>query len=124
MSGTQVPIEREPEGADRLTMRQNIAASKFCMLNNCPIFSASFMLCHTVTLQDGLQIGDVVEVWNKDGPDKWYMRITNGTVAGEADDPYLVGGQWLKANQTVLIEKPIKNNVVRIRTILNVVKSV
>jgi hypothetical protein len=61
----------------------------------------------------GPQIGDVVEVWNKGGPDKWYMRITKGTVAGEADDPYRVGGQWLQANQTVLIEKPIKTNIHR-----------
>jgi hypothetical protein len=46
------------------------------------------------------------------------MRITDGTVAGDLKvDPYLGGGQWLKANSKTIAEKPIQNNPVYIRTI-------
>ena len=78
------------------------------------------MLSHTS--QDGLAIGIVVEVLNDTTPDRWYMRITDGTVAGDLTEPYLVGGQWLKANSTTVAEKPIENNPVFIKTIINVLR--
>jgi hypothetical protein len=49
------------------------------------------------------------------------LRITDGTVAGEVQDPYLVGGQWLKANSRTAAEKPIQNNKVFIKSIIDVV---
>jgi hypothetical protein len=76
------------------------------------------MLSHTS--QDGLRIGTVVEVLNDTSSDRWYMRITDGTVIPDPAGPYLVGGHWLKANSTTVAERPLKTHPVFIKTIINV----
>ena len=96
---------------DLISMRETIVASMFCTC------FTLFIICNTSP--DGLQIGTVVQIKNDTDSDRWYMRITDGTVAGDLKvDPYLVGGQWLKANSKTNAEKPIRNNPVYIRTII------
>jgi len=64
----------------------------------------------------------VVQVQNDTTRERWYMRITDGRVHGPADDPFIVGAQWLKANSRSSPEPPIENNRCHIKTIIGIVK--
>jgi hypothetical protein len=100
---------------DHIAMRETIVASMFCTC------FTLFIICNTSP--DGLQIGTVVQIKNDTDSDRWYMRITDGTVAGDLKvDPYLVGGQWLKTNSKTKAENPIQNNPVYIRTCKTIIE--
>jgi hypothetical protein len=61
--------------------------------------------------EGGLPPGQVVQVQNDTNRDRWYVRITDGRVQGDSKDPFIAGGQWLKANSTTEVERKENHNV-------------
>ncbi len=72
---------------------------------------------------DGLVPNTVVEVQpGEKAKGRWYMKITDGKVAGPLTDPFLVGAQWLKTNSRVSPDLQEKICPCPIKTIIAIVK--